>query len=266
MARVMATISDLEIFRKRGFQAPRCVLSGNTMTAKIKMPTLATFSTSTRAESISCIHSEPAEGSSSTKDNSILWGPVCGDAILRQNQFGEIEYNHRVAATLRTDNTDFERKVREALARDQVAQDILENLDNEEDFEERDGMLTYQGLIYVPASCRKELVDEFHGAQPHGHQGSAKTLERITRTYYFPHMRRFVEDALRKCNTCRKAKHDRHRPYGLMKSPKTPTGAWTSIALDFIEATEVQGTNHKSRACPNKVKKRRTVPSQAPEA
>ena len=47
-------------------------------------------------------------------------------------------------------------------------------------------------------------------------------------------MRRFVEDALRKCNTCRKIKHKQYRPYGLKKSPKTPTGAWTSVALDFI--------------------------------
>ena len=47
-------------------------------------------------------------------------------------------------------------------------------------------------------------------------------------------MQRFVEDVLQKCNTCRKAKHKRHRPYGLVKSSKTPTGAWTSVALDFI--------------------------------
>ena len=35
---------------------------------------------------------------------------------------------HEIA--LRTDNDDFEKKVREALARDQIAQDILEDLDN----------------------------------------------------------------------------------------------------------------------------------------
>ena len=47
-------------------------------------------------------------------------------------------------------------------------------------------------------------------------------------------MQGFVEDALQKCNTYWKAKHKKHQPYGLMKSPKTPTGAWISVVLDFI--------------------------------
>ena len=37
---------------------------------------------------------------------------------------------------LQIDNEDFKKKVKEALARDQIAQDIQENLDNEKDFEE----------------------------------------------------------------------------------------------------------------------------------
>ena len=160
--------------------------------------------------------------------------PKTKDTILWQNQFGDIEYNYQVAATLQTDNHDFKKKIKEALAWDQIAQDIRKNLNYEEDFEEQDSILTYQELVYVPASCRKELVDEFHGAQPHGHQGSAKTLEQISQTYYFPHMQRFIEDALQKCNICRKAKHKKHQLYKLMKSLKMPAGAWTSVALDFI--------------------------------
>ena len=37
-------------------------------------------------------------------------------------------------------------------------------MDNKEDFEEQDGILTYQRLVYVSASCQKKLVDKFHGA------------------------------------------------------------------------------------------------------
>ena len=124
--------------------------------------------------------------------------------------------------------------MKEALARDQIAQDIQENQDNEEDFEEQDSILTYQRLVYVPVSCQKKLVNKFHGAQPHNHQGSAKTLEQISQTYYFPHMQKFVKNVLQKCNTCRKAKHKKHQLYGLIKSLKTPMSAWTSVALNFI--------------------------------
>ena len=122
--------------------------------------------------------------------------PKTRDIILRLNQFGYMEYNHQVIAMLQTDHNDFEKKVKEALARDQIAQNIQENLDNKEDFEEQDGILTYQKLLYVPFFCQKKLVNKFYGAQPHGHQGSAKTLERISQTYYLSHIQRFVKDVL----------------------------------------------------------------------
>ena len=36
------------------------------------------------------------------------------------------------------------------------------------------------------------------------------------------------------CDICNKSKSNRHAPYGLLKSPPTPQGAWKLIALDFI--------------------------------
>ena len=42
--------------------------------------------------------------------------PKTKDIILQQNQFGDMEYNHQVAATLQTDNNNFKKKVREVLA------------------------------------------------------------------------------------------------------------------------------------------------------
>ena len=87
------------------------------------------------------------------------------DTILWQNQFRDMKYNYWVAATLQTDNDNFEKKVKKALAWDKIAQDIQENLDNKKDFEEQDSILTYQELVYIPASCQKKLVDKFHSAQ-----------------------------------------------------------------------------------------------------
>ena len=74
-----------------------------------------------------------------------------------------MKYNYQVAAILQTNNDNFEKKVKEALAQDQIAQNIWENLDNKEDFEEQNGILTYQKLIYISASCQKELVNKFYG-------------------------------------------------------------------------------------------------------
>ena len=55
-----------------------------------------------------------------------------------------------------------------------------------------DGTILYLGLVYVPARLREEIVKDIHEAPAHGHQGIDKTIERITRNYYFPGLRRTV--------------------------------------------------------------------------
>ena len=47
-------------------------------------------------------------------------------------------------------------------------------------------------------------------------------------------MRRFVEDYVRTCDTCCRAKMPRHHPYGLLEPLPIPIKPWQSIALDFI--------------------------------
>ena len=117
---------------------------------------------------------------------------------------------------------------------DKLAQQVLQNIRNHESFKKKKGLLLFQGLVYVPVSLQQKLIEESHFNKTHGHQGIDKTIERLTRTYYFPHMRKKVEEIVRKCDICRRSKADRHKPYGLLKSPRTPGWPWASIALDFV--------------------------------
>ena len=59
-------------------------------------------------------------------------------------------------------------------------------------------------------------------------------MEKIGRTYYFQGMNRIIRKWISECDICWKTKHSRHKPYGETKSPEAPSGAWQSIALDFI--------------------------------
>ena len=47
-------------------------------------------------------------------------------------------------------------------------------------------------------------------------------------------MRKKVEEIVWKCDICRRSKADQHKPYGLLKSLRTPGRPWASIALDFV--------------------------------
>jgi hypothetical protein len=47
-------------------------------------------------------------------------------------------------------------------------------------------------------------------------------------------MRKYVEEQINKCADYQRNKTARYKPYGFIQSPRAPTGAWRSIALDFI--------------------------------
>ncbi len=157
-------------------------------------------------------------------------------AILQEAEDGTMSYNRKVslAATLQILNDAEEREMRLATAKDNAAQGIINDLDNHPDFEYDRGLLTFENRIYVPLPQREEIVTNYHESRVHGHQGTWKTMERISRTYFFPNMRKTVEDVLKKCDVCKRTKHGRHKPYGMLKSPKTPKQAWKSIALDWV--------------------------------
>ena len=139
-----------------------------------------------------------------------------------------------MSATLKIENKDFEKEIKQALEKDKVAQDIIKNITDHDGFDEENGLLTFQGLIYIPTRCREGLYRTYHESKVYGHQGVDKIVERISRMYYFPKMRKYVEERIKSCDIYRKIKYNRHRLYRLMKSPSTLDRVQKSIAWDFI--------------------------------
>ena len=56
-----------------------------------------------------------------------------------------------------------------------------------------EGLLLFNGLVYISSGLRAEIVIKNHEEPMAGHQGIGKTLERISRIYYFPDIRKYVE-------------------------------------------------------------------------
>jgi len=141
--------------------------------------------------------------------------------ILQENSDDSIVYNRQNAATLQINNKDFEKRVKLKLAKNSVAQDIIENIENNANFEIINEILTFQDLIYVSTRCKQEMIDDHHKSMIHEHQSSNKIIERISRTYYFSKMRKQIEDIIRKCDVCIHMKHNQHKLYELLKSLST---------------------------------------------
>ena len=160
-------------------------------------------------------------------------------ALLVRNKDGSFGPNTaglQVAATMTIETEDLTKKILEHLSKDKVAAEICEDVDGHDSFEKTEqGLLTFQGRTYVPTGIRGEIFKIYHEAESSGgHQGIERTIEKMSREFYFPRMRKYVENRVTRCDVCIRTKHARHKPYGEMKTPSFPSQAWKSIAWDFI--------------------------------
>ena len=147
------------------------------------------------------------------------------------------------------DDVGLEGEIRDALQEDPDVQEYLQYLRdptllrNEEIREalepftlEEDGLLLHDGLVYVPANdaIKLEILRSCHDSRAAGHLGQEKTLELVSRDYYWPQMRRFVNEYVRTCDACAQNKAPRHRRHGELHPLPIPTGPWESVSMDFI--------------------------------
>ena len=92
-----------------------------------------------------------------------------------------------------------------------------------ESWEDVEGVLHYQGVPYVPKIIRSEVISRHYNDLLVGHFGIDKTKELVGRKYYWPNLRKDVENYVRRCDVCLASKAVRHKPYGDLQSLPVPT-------------------------------------------
>jgi len=98
------------------------------------------------------------------------------------------------------------------------------------------GILYFQNTIFVPndEEIRRQILRSRHDAPAAGHQGCAKTLDLVMRTFYWPSLRRYVYRYVDGCDTCQRSKPSHHAPYGLLQPIPAAEAPWKRITADFI--------------------------------
>ena len=93
-----------------------------------------------------------------------------------------------------------------------------------EPFSLKEGLLRYKDRIYVPDSepLKVDILCKAHDGRTAGHFGQTKTLEAVSRDFYWPQMRNFIDDYVRTCETCQRTKPPHHKPYGLLSPLLVP--------------------------------------------
>jgi hypothetical protein len=163
---------------------------------------------------------------------------VVADALSRRP--------HDMLAAISTTELDQDIKtaIRTALKQDPTFRETLKNISDGVQVPDLviggDGLMyeTTQGhlRVYVPsdAELQAKILHEHHDAPSSAHFGVAKTLERVSRSYYWPGQRQTVESYVKGCDACQRNKSVNAKPIGELQPLPIPEGKWETITMDFI--------------------------------
>src|ERR1700680_4716920 len=118
---------------------------------------------------------------------------------------------------------------------DPVTKHILEK--SHKQYTVRDGLIyMLDNRLYVPFSdtLRHSLIQEHHDTPLNGHLGDYKTLERLSRKYYWPNVRKSIQQYIEQCQSCQLNKTSTQLPIGLLQSLEIPGKRWETVTLDLI--------------------------------
>ena len=92
------------------------------------------------------------------------------------------------------------------------------------------------GKVYVPKDeeLRVEIIRLHHDVPAVGHGGKWKTVELVTRNYWWPGVTRDVEKYVEGCDLCQRMKNRTEELAGKLKLSEVPQKTWTHLMVDFI--------------------------------
>jgi len=97
-----------------------------------------------------------------------------------------------------------------------------------------DGLLCWKNRIYVPEGLRQRVIQSEHDSKVAGHFGRERTVELLSRNFYWTNMERDVRKYCSECDNCQRTKTPRHAKHGLLHPLELAFKPWTHISTDFI--------------------------------
>jgi len=101
---------------------------------------------------------------------------------------------------------------------------------------EEEGLLQFRGKIYVPqnADLRRRVVSLCHDTKVARHPRRWKTLELVSKDYWWPQMSRYIGQYISTCDLCLRTKLMRQALVGKLHPLWILDSRWDTLSVDFI--------------------------------
>jgi transposase InsO family protein len=157
---------------------------------------------------------------------------VVADALSRRADHNvRLTMLHTTAAM----STALLQSVKDAYQQDEVCKEALEGPDHSH-LVAKNGLLYKLDRLYIPNDngIKTQLLHEAHDNNISGHVGTAKTVELLSRTYYWPTLHTDVRTYVLSCPACQANKANNALPMGLLQPIPTPERRWDVVTMDLI--------------------------------
>jgi len=106
----------------------------------------------------------------------------------------------------------------------------------DEEWREKDGIILKEGKVYVPKdeALRVEIIKLYHNIPIERHRGQWKTVELVTRNFWWLGVTREVKRYVEGYDSCQRNKNHTEQPAGKLMPNSIPNKAWLHISADFI--------------------------------
>ena len=112
----------------------------------------------------------------------------------------------------------------------------------------RQNGLWYASTRVVPNSpvLKRRILELCHDQSMSGHMGITKTLELVSRSFFWNHLRSDVEDYVCHCDACQRHKVNTRMYAGKIQPLSIPGRRWSSMSMDFIVKLPKTAAGHDS--------------------
>jgi len=106
----------------------------------------------------------------------------------------------------------------------------------DKEWREVDSIMYKERKMYVPKDnpLRTEIIRLYHNTPVGGHGGQWKTVELVTRNFWWPGVTKEVKRYVKGCDSCQRNKNCIEQPAGKLMPNSIPEKPWVHISADFI--------------------------------